>query len=111
MLSKSKRLTKIQFDEVFKKGRVQHSPLFVMRVIGDSKDVRLSAVSSKKVDNTAVKRNSTKRKIYKATSLMFGKVKKPVWAILFAKRSLKDSTVEEIEKDIQTVFVKSGILE
>lgn len=111
MLSKSKRLSKLQFDDVFKKGRVFHSPLFVIRVLSESKDIRFSAVSSKKVDNTAVKRNSSRRKIYNTTRVLSRNVTKPVWVLIFAKKSLKDIPQDEVVTDLKGVFVKSKILE
>jgi ribonuclease P protein component len=102
MLKRSNRLSTKQFLEVMEKGRVTHSPLFVMRTLGTqvvsikedgvrskrpagragggSKgentrlDIRIAAVAPKKVAPTAVLRNSIKRHIYEAVQPLIASV-------------------------------------
>lgn len=68
MLPKKIRLTTALFDQVFKTGKVQHSPLFWVRSILASAGLpsRFAVVVSKKIAPTAVLRNKNKRFVYKA---------------------------------------------
>lgn len=110
MLSKTKRLSKIQFDEVFQKGRVFHSPLFVVRVLFEQKDTRFSFVASKKTAKTAVERNASRRKIYNQIKKSITNKGLGAHFIFIAKKSLKAVAISEIEKEINNIFVKSGVL-
>lgn len=111
MLSKSNRLTKSQFDEVFKKGRVFHSPLFVMRVFFGVARSGFSIVIPVKIEKTASGRNFSKRVGYNILRLLGTKVKKGSGIILVAKKSMKNVDKEIIIEDMKNLFVKSSFLE
>ena len=111
MLSKSNRLSKLQFDEVFKKGRVFHSPIFVIRVLVGTTDTRFSAVMPNKIEKTAAGRNYSRRKTYIALRNISPLIKKSCNVILIAKKSVKNIEATELQNDIKGVFVKSTILE
>ena len=109
MLSKTKRLTTIEFDEVFKKGRVYHSTLFVTRILVGTPTTKISATIPNKQAKTAVLRNVNRRRIYAAVKILIPTT--PHFsAILIAKKTLKDVSLEEIQKDIETTFVKAGVM-
>lgn len=68
MFPKNQRVTKKKdFDLIFKKGKVYHSPIFSIRILeNDSGVQRFAVLVSKKVSNKAVDRNKTKRIIREA---------------------------------------------
>lgn len=111
MLSKQNRLSKSQFDEVFKKGRVLHSPIFVMKVLFNTEDSRFSAVIPNKIEKTATGRNYSRRKIYNILRNIKPSVKKKCNIILITKKSIRPIDTNEITDDIRKLFVKGGILE
>jgi ribonuclease P protein component len=111
MLSKSKRLSTKQFDEVFKKGRIYHSPLFVMRVLLGTKDTRFSAVSPNKANSSAVGRNTARRAIYRVLRGIKPQINNSVWVIIISKSNLLEKEDSDISNDLKSLFVKSHILE
>ena len=110
MLSKSKRLSKVQFDEVFKKGRVFHSPIFVLKVLEGQKGAKFSVVFSKKTENTAVARNSSRRRVYNVIKKLLTEAHNTKAFVFIAKKSIKNNSLDEIGKEISNLFVKSGVL-
>lgn len=110
MLSKSKRLTKAQFDEVWKNGRVSHSPIFVMRIQQNTVDTRCAAVVPQKIGKKASMRNTDRRKVYMQLHSLLPVTSVNFWAVLVTKKSLKDTKPSDLESDIKNLFVKSGIL-
>ena len=114
--------------EVMEKGRVTHSPLFVMRTLqhkedgvrskekgvrskkGDSTlDIRIAAVAPKKVAPTAVLRNGIKRHIYEAVRPMIDSVTPGTHAIIFAKAEVAKADFKVIKADIKNLFSKARI--
>lgn len=65
MLSRSSRLTRGAFSEVFKYGKRKRLPYGQVLFV-PAKDFRASIVISKKVEQTAVGRNSLRRRLYAA---------------------------------------------
>lgn len=65
MLSKKKRLTKKEFDYVFKNGKRVHSPV-VQLIYLPKGDFHGAAVVGKKVHRRAVRRNRLRRQMYGA---------------------------------------------
>lgn len=92
------------------KGRVAHSSLFLMRYIGGQKDSRVAAVAPKKIIKTAVERNTIRRKIYEAAKDIKSKIKNDVHIALFAKNGIETKQIKDIENDLESLFVKAGIL-
>jgi ribonuclease P protein component len=67
MLPKENKIKRAAFDELLKKGRVYHSSFFSLRATKTSdKLTKASFVVSKKVANTAIKRNLLRRRGYAA---------------------------------------------
>jgi ribonuclease P protein component len=115
MISRSHRLSTKQFNEVIKKGRVTHSPLFLMRVlqIGEG-PTRIAAAVPVKVARKAVSRNAMRRKVYEAVRPLLSDIKEGFNIILFAKTinmpANKSLTVALISNDLKGLFVKAAIL-
>lgn len=110
MLPRSQRLSTEQLDSVMEKGRVTHSSLFLVRVLGGQKDIRIAAIASKKIAKTAVARNLIRRKTYNAVKTIKSKINPGLHIALFAKSVINTKKVTEIETDVQNLFVKAGLL-
>jgi ribonuclease P protein component len=65
MLKKKNRLTKKEFDLVFKNGKKKFSKNFMFIKLKNDEDLKISATISKKIYKTAVQRNKSRRIIYK----------------------------------------------
>ena len=96
------------------KGRIAHSPLFLLYTLKNQPDTRISAVTPKKVAKTAVGRNSIRRKIYESARTLGGKNGENfvpgIHAIVFAKPAMLKTVKTEIVTDLKNIFVKVGIL-
>ncbi|MEI6304488.1 MAG: ribonuclease P protein component [Candidatus Taylorbacteria bacterium] len=110
MLPSSQRLSVGQFNSVMEKGKVYHSPFFVLRVAKSDGIARVSAVVPNKVAKLAVKRNKYRRLIYNAVGPIFSKIKPDFHVIVFAKSELLKSDLTDASKEIHGVFVKAGLL-
>ena len=110
MLNHSYRLTVEKFNQVMEKGRVSHSPLFLVRILRDQADIRISAVAPKKVSKTAVGRNKIRRKIYEATRTYKHRIIPGLHVIIFAKPTVLKATQKEIVADLEDIFVKSKLI-
>lgn len=94
-----------------KKGRVFHTPLFIIRILKDQVlDTRIAAVSPKKIAKTAVIRNKIRRKIYESVKSFKKSINSPIHVILFAKSGIIEARTEDIKSDLTSFFVKIGIL-
>jgi ribonuclease P protein component len=112
MLKRSNRLSTKQFMEVMEKGRVTHSPLFIMRILSKENlvmDVRIAAVAPKKVAPTAVLRNGIKRHIYEAVQPMIHSIIPNTHIIIFAKTEAVKADFKAIGADIKNLFSKAKI--
>lgn len=110
MLSKSHRLATADFDAVMNKGKVTHSPLFVMRHVSSANDTRVSAVVPKKVGKTAVIRSAMRRKIYDAVAALPLSALKGSHCIVFAKSEAVTAERAALAEDARNLFVKAGLL-
>jgi ribonuclease P protein component len=96
------------------KGKVYHSPLFLLRAIrvdevGDNK-TRVSAVVPNKVAKRATARNRTKRVMYGAVRPFFGEIKEHFHIIVFAKAGALSAEKNEAGQAMREIFVKAGLL-
>ncbi|MFA6143013.1 MAG: ribonuclease P protein component [Candidatus Omnitrophota bacterium] len=114
MLPRSQRLSVGQFGIVMEKGRVFHSTLFLIRVLKTGSGIKVAAVAPQKAAKKAVDRNKMRRKIYEAVvpplSKYDGKSATGYHVIVFAKPAAAAAEFKDIVSDINTVFVKAGIL-
>lgn len=110
MLARFQRLNLQKFNAVIEKGRVYHSSLFLIRVLKDQKDLRIAAVTSKKVSKTAVGRNYMRRKIYEAIRPDMSLFRPGLHIIIFAK--IPATTLKQIDliNDLKQIFVKAELL-
>ena len=122
MLKRQNRLSTEEFTKVIEKGRIIHSPLFIVRVLverdsGSDKNsgssIHIAAVAPKKVAPTAVLRNAIRRRIYEAVAtLNISSVPFSQKVIVFAKNeAIMKSSFKEVQGDLQTLFKKSKIIE
>lgn len=109
MLPRSNRISVGQFDTIMEKGRVVHSPLFLVRILSGQADTKIAAVASKKVAKTAVVRNKTRRRIYEAVKDLKGNILNN-HILIFAKPAVVSATLAELNQDLRSLFVKSGLL-
>ncbi len=111
MLSRSQRVTTKEFEEVLQKGRVAHSPLFVIRFSqGGEGAARVAAVAPQKIAKTAVIRNKTRRKVYAIVHGLSAQLKSGLTIIIFAKQPALAAKPAELKEALQGVFVKAGVL-
>ena len=116
MLCRTQRVTKRQFDEVMKKGRVVHSPLFLLRTfeLGNlSKNpmpAKVASVAPVKIAKTAVARNKMRRKLYEAIKKISPIIKSSTTSIVFAKEPAMKAKGADIQAGVKEVFVKAGLL-
>lgn len=114
MLRKSQRLNSRQLDEIMKKGRVVHSPLFMARIfaggLGEDKIARLSAVAPVKVAKTSAERHLVRRRMYEAARPLIGKLKAGTRVVLIAKAAALSSKPAEMAPGMESLFVKAGVM-
>lgn len=110
MLSKSQRLSTKQFDLVMEKGRVAHSPFFLVRWLSTDEKTRIVGVVSQKVAKTAVGRGTLRRKIYRAVGPIHSSLKSGIHMIIFAKNPAQEAEAAVLEADLKQLFVKAQIM-
>lgn len=112
MLHRIHRLTTAQFDEIMKRGRVTHSPLFTVRAceFPGSGPSRIGAVAPAKIAKTAVSRNALRRKIYESVRSLLSELKPDLSIAVFTKGLLADVKTEQLQLNLREVFVKAGLL-
>lgn len=93
------------------KGRVVHSPIFILRVLKKDGVTGISAVAPNKIAKTAVLRTKTRRQIYSAISKFINKIQPGYRVIIFAKNDFQGKVFSDIELAIKDIFVKAGIME
>lgn len=110
MLKKTQRLTTPLFTEVMTKGKVIHSPLFILRIMKYGQISRISVTVSKKVAKTAVERNKIRRRTYSVVHKLHPTLLPGFATVLIAKQPVSSVGMPTLEKDIKEIFVKSGLL-
>jgi ribonuclease P protein component len=76
MLKKENRLTKREFDFVFKNGQKKFSKNFMFLKMENQDSLKISTSVSKKIYKSAVQRNQARRKIYTLIQENFEKLPK-----------------------------------
>ena len=110
MLSKQNRVSKELFDELLKKGKVLHSPLFSLRYIDENITIsRFAFVVSKKIAPNAADRNKLRRRGYSAVRPFFP-FKKSIIASFFFKKGAKGVKFGEIKKEIEGLLKRAGAI-
>ncbi|MDQ5893033.1 MAG: Ribonuclease protein component [Patescibacteria group bacterium] len=110
MLPKTKRLTTKSVDLVMEKGRMTHSPLFVIRSISTQETSRFSVSVPKKVAKTAVERNKIRRQVYSGIKKIEHSIKSGLSGMIVVKAGAQKLSFESLISEIKSTFVKSGFL-
>ena len=112
MFSRTARVSVEKFNQVLEKGRVVHSPFFVLRFI--SNDVgpkaRLAAIAPQKTFRTAVSRNRTRRRIYEAVKPFYEQLPQHCTLLVFAKNPAGTASFVDLKKALKELFVKAGLM-
>jgi len=116
MFPKKNRITKREFDELMKNGRVFHSPLFSLRFGNKKNDdiPKFAFVISKKVAKNASDRNILKRRGFHALRelifpLSVEKRSGHMVAFFFKKEAI-GLKFKDIKKDMEILLKKNGVL-
>lgn len=110
MLPSSKRLTIPLFKEVIDKGRSLHSDFFIIRLLKSSGQSRFSVSVPKKVAKGAIERNKIRRRAYSVIAAIYSKAKSGIHGVLVAKSPVSKADFQDILSDIESFFVKTGLL-
>ena len=112
MLRRAQRVTKDLFDEAIQKGRVLHSPLFVVRVLHQAGlgSSRIAAVAPVKVAKTSVLRHRIRRRIYEAVRPDMTSLTKDHVVIIMAKQTVIAAEFADLKRAVHDIFVKAGLL-
>jgi len=102
MLKKNHRLKRIYFEEIFKSGKILHSPNFIIRVLPAKSwdDVAFSVVVSKKVVQRAVLRNSNKRRVYNSLKIALESLEKPYKGAIVLKKDIRNISPKSISDEL-----------
>jgi ribonuclease P protein component len=92
------------------KGRVTHSPLFLLWSLKHDGTTRVSATVPQKVVKTAVGRNKLRRKMYDVIQPLFSVIAANTHAVVIAKKAAIDANAALLAKDMKDVFVKAGLV-
>jgi ribonuclease P protein component len=110
MLPSSKRLSVTLFASVLANGKIVHSTLFTARILKTAGISRFSVAISKKIAKTAVERNKFRRRVYSAISMIDSKIPQGFHVILMGKPPLIKATPKDTLVDLESLFVKSGLI-
>ena len=112
MLSKRNRLTKSEFENIFKKGGVLHSPFFILRYIKNNKksNYAISVVVPKKVSKKAADRNKIRRRYYYILKKIEPKIDNKLNAVLIIKKTTQKDVYSDTEKAVIEFFLKNGLM-
>lgn len=117
MFPQKNRISKTSFSEIMKNSRVVHGSAFSLRYLkkNDASLPRFAFVVSKKVSKLAVERNKIRRRgfhilreIITPAELLLQK--NGFIGAFFAKKEIKNMTLEQIKTDIEILLKKSGII-
>jgi ribonuclease P protein component len=100
------------FEEVMKKGRVIHSPLFVVRILREASiaGTHVSAVAPVKIAKTSVARHRMRRRIYEAVRAHVPNLVPGNVVVFLAKQSAIDVSLSDMRQAVSDIFVKAGLL-
>ena len=112
MLPRSQRLSVAYFNQVMEKGRVTHSPLFLLRFLktDSAGQTRIAAVAPQKIFKKAVQRNKLRRQMYEAVRPLYADVRPQLHVVIFAKAIAATADQATLKKEIKDIFVKAGLL-
>lgn len=112
MLDKENRLKKQKdFELVLKEKEAFLGKFLILKKTKNNlKQSRIGFVISKKVSKKAVVRNKIKRRIREIVRINLKRIKKGYDIIFFAKKSIVEKDYQEIEKEVEYLFIKAGLI-
>ncbi len=111
MLSRSNRLPRALFDEVFKRGKRVTAPFATLQFLASSAlEARFSAVVSKKVAKTAVVRNRLHRRSYAALASLLPKIKPGFSGAFYLQKPAALASAKETATQIESLLRKAGLM-
>ncbi len=113
MISQTSIRSKREFELVRKKGRSFLGRFFSLCVLSQKeKDgtTRFGIIISLRVSKKAVLRNKKKRQIKEIVGKNREKIKKGYLCVLVAKKSILESSYQELERDLVFLCKKAGII-
>ncbi|MDO8482973.1 MAG: ribonuclease P protein component [bacterium] len=112
MIPSSRKVGKDLFETLMKKGRFYPSESFGARVFIDTFPVpaRFSVVVAKKLEKSAVKRNTYKRRVYSLLQPFISRVSLGTVCVVFLKKKINRSDLLLFTVEVETFLKKSGLL-
>ncbi len=112
MLSSKNRLRQQKdFDNVYKRGRAVHGPLFNLRFVANSLDLnRYGIVVSKKTEKLATRRNNVKRRVRAAVRDSIGQIANGRDIVILVKKAALASKPDELKREIYSMLKKAKLL-
>ena len=100
MLKKKNRLTKEEFDDVFKNGEKNFSKNFMFLKLEKEGEFKISTTISKKIYKKAVKRNEARRMVYRILRENLEKIPENFWGALIMIKPILEVEKKKLEKEI-----------
>lgn len=110
MLGRSNRLTTELFKEIMEKGHGFHSPFFLLKLQKSDDLSRFGVSVPKKVAKTAVLRNKLRRRVYTVIRNLEDRIERGLLVVLVLKIGSEALKMDELFKEIEKIFVKSGVI-
>lgn len=106
MIAKEFRVPREKISYILKKGQEAFSELFIIRYSDSNADFnRFRTIVSRKIDKSAVKRNTLRRQIYEAIRLHIkeNNQEQSLDIILIPKKSILKASLNRIQADIKRI--------
>ena len=113
MLSQKFRISDRKvFDLLKQKGKSVGTSKFVFVYMSDSalENSKFGVIASKKISKLAVTRNRIRRIIYAALDKYVNDIKVNIYGLFIVRTDFSETKSTEVEKEIESVFKKSGII-
>lgn len=104
MLPKKNRVSSKEIQQIFKFGKILHSPIFIFRYFKNEniKNNKISFIVPKTISKSAVKRNLLRRKGYIIIKKLFNLIPHPTIGVFVFKKQ----NTENIENEIKNIIKK-----
>jgi len=112
MLERTRRVTKIMFDDVLKNGVSSHSPSFSFKILRKTAQIesRFSVVVSKKVAKSAVKRNRLRRIVQAIVRVLYSRTVGGNNCLVFIKKDISQIKNENLKSELEGSLIRAGVI-
>jgi len=115
MLAKKRRVKTKEFNLAFSSAGAKNytSPFFSLKVVSSRKindETTFSSVVSKKIANTAVLRNKTRRRMYEIVKKILPEVKNGYICLIFVKKEAMKADFSVLKENFSQIVKKAGIV-